>query len=102
MFLGGGTCAMRCDGIAALRIADGDGDGGIRSRRMPCGCFFFSILDVQGMRPPQLTVMMLLPSVKFQSSLYTPRTHEHSLGSLMCMMTMTLNEDVTPFSFLAS
>lgn len=64
--------------------------------------FFFSILDVQGMRPPQLTVMMLLPSVKFQSSLYTPRTHEHSLGSLMCMMTMTLNEDVTPFSFLAS
>ena len=52
---------MRCDGIAALRIADGDGDGGIRSRRMPCGCFSFSILDVQGMRPPQLTAMMLLP-----------------------------------------
>lgn len=95
---------MQCDAMALRHCALQTETETAGYDRAECraGVFFFSILDVQGMRPPQLTVMMLLPSVKFQSSLYTPRTHEHSLGSLMCMMTMTLNEDVTPFSFLAS
>ena len=86
---------MRCDAMALRHCAlqtDGDGERRRDTIAQNAVRVFFHLGRAGYAATAALTCHDAAASVKFQSSLLLlhSRTHERSLGSLMCMMTMTL------------